>query len=199
MAARKAWKDLSPDYRRRLERRGITAASHRNGSLKAVRGHGIHTPSGRREAAQRQQRVAQRRGMRGYTAEELSRITRELESRENRLGYLPASQIREWSQRFGVDNVALLLEWQEGRTRAFQELESSNPTTSRGRANKRRLLGHSIFGANGMKHRIPGTFGRDYPTFEQFVKTNYGDDRWNDTMEEWWEDAKDIIALGYYH
>ena len=38
--ARKAWGELSPEYRQRLERHGITEASHSAGeSIKAARGH----------------------------------------------------------------------------------------------------------------------------------------------------------------
>ena len=45
--ARKAWQDLSPSYRARLERKGITAAQHADPdySLKVARGHGPSTPS----------------------------------------------------------------------------------------------------------------------------------------------------------
>jgi hypothetical protein len=37
--ARKAWKDLSPDYKARLQRQGITARTHRTSDLNAARGH----------------------------------------------------------------------------------------------------------------------------------------------------------------
>jgi len=39
MARRKAWRDLTPAYRRRLERQGITARSHRSADLTVPRGH----------------------------------------------------------------------------------------------------------------------------------------------------------------
>ncbi len=37
--ARKAWKDLSPDYKARLKRQGITAKTHRTADLNTARGH----------------------------------------------------------------------------------------------------------------------------------------------------------------
>ena len=37
--ARKAWKDLSPDYKARLKRQGITAKTHRRTDLNQARGH----------------------------------------------------------------------------------------------------------------------------------------------------------------
>ncbi len=37
--ARKAWKDLSPDYRARLQRQGITAKTHARSDLNMARGH----------------------------------------------------------------------------------------------------------------------------------------------------------------
>jgi hypothetical protein len=52
MAHRKQWDDLSPAYRRRLERAGITRADYERGvSLSAARGH-KHTPE-RPEQAKR--------------------------------------------------------------------------------------------------------------------------------------------------
>ena len=36
---RKAWDDLSPAYRARLERAGVTEATHRSTDLRAARGH----------------------------------------------------------------------------------------------------------------------------------------------------------------
>lgn len=45
--ARKAWNELSPSYRTRLQRRGITEKMHSNPNvtLKSARGHGVHTKS----------------------------------------------------------------------------------------------------------------------------------------------------------
>jgi hypothetical protein len=43
--ARKAWADLTPAYRARLERAGISATAHAKGRpLEAARGHGSQTP-----------------------------------------------------------------------------------------------------------------------------------------------------------
>jgi|SRR5215472_10287547 len=48
--ARKGWDSLSPSYRQRLERGGITRASYASGaSIKAARGH-AHTPETPRQA-----------------------------------------------------------------------------------------------------------------------------------------------------
>lgn len=38
--ARKSWSELSPDYRHRLERAGVTPQRHREGGLEEARGHG---------------------------------------------------------------------------------------------------------------------------------------------------------------
>jgi hypothetical protein len=38
--ARKSWSELSPDYRQRLEKAGITPAQHAAGDLAEARGHG---------------------------------------------------------------------------------------------------------------------------------------------------------------
>lgn len=54
MAQRKPWNQLSPAYRRRLERHGITKTEHNTGkTLRAARGHGITTPSSIRDAQKR--------------------------------------------------------------------------------------------------------------------------------------------------
>lgn len=59
MAARKGWSNLSPNYRKRLERHGINRRIYESGStLKRARGHGPSTPSSRRHTAE----VASRRG-----------------------------------------------------------------------------------------------------------------------------------------
>ncbi len=46
MAARKAWDALSPAYRARLERSGITRASHAKANLTEARGHPSPRPAG---------------------------------------------------------------------------------------------------------------------------------------------------------
>ena len=46
MAYRKAWKDLSPAYRARLERKGITARTHGVANLTEARGHPSRPPAG---------------------------------------------------------------------------------------------------------------------------------------------------------
>lgn len=45
MATRKAWNRLTPSYRRRLERQGITAQSHRTADLREKRGHKPRRPA----------------------------------------------------------------------------------------------------------------------------------------------------------
>lgn len=45
MAERKRWSDLSPDYRARLERHGITAASHETADLRSARGKTPTSPA----------------------------------------------------------------------------------------------------------------------------------------------------------
>lgn len=44
--ARKAWKDLSPAYRRRLEARGVTSHTHAVADLTEARGHPSPAPPG---------------------------------------------------------------------------------------------------------------------------------------------------------
>lgn len=46
MSDRKAWKDLSPAYRARLERAGITARTHGVANLTEARGHPSKPPAG---------------------------------------------------------------------------------------------------------------------------------------------------------
>lgn len=46
MATRKAWKDLTPAYRARLERSGVTAKSHASENLIRARGHQPSRPVG---------------------------------------------------------------------------------------------------------------------------------------------------------
>ena len=46
MSARKAWGDLSPGYRHRLEQRGITAATHASANKTEARGHPSPRPAG---------------------------------------------------------------------------------------------------------------------------------------------------------
>lgn len=62
----KKWGDLSPTYRKRLERQGITAKTHLQAknpkaknyrSLKKERGKGEHTPSVMRQKAEREKRL----------------------------------------------------------------------------------------------------------------------------------------------
>lgn len=56
MATRKQWGDLSPAYRRRLERGGITRSDYERGaSLSAARGH-KHTPERPEQAKRNPQR-----------------------------------------------------------------------------------------------------------------------------------------------
>lgn len=71
--ARKAWKDLSANQRRRYEKAGITPAQHRAGvSLTAARGH-AHTPERpNRERGQKQYaRYRERQSERKRLADEL--------------------------------------------------------------------------------------------------------------------------------
>lgn len=44
--ARKPWKDLSPDYKKRLQRNGITARNHGVANLIVARGHQPYRPTG---------------------------------------------------------------------------------------------------------------------------------------------------------
>lgn len=62
----KPWNELSPDYKKRLMRKGITAKEHRRAknvkspvyrSLKAERGKGEHTPAEMKRKAARTQRT----------------------------------------------------------------------------------------------------------------------------------------------
>jgi hypothetical protein len=46
MGDRKAWKDLSPAYRARLERHGVTARTHGVANLTEARGHPSRPPAG---------------------------------------------------------------------------------------------------------------------------------------------------------
>jgi len=43
---RKRWKDLTPAYRRRLQRQGITGKTHRTADLRVFRGHVPRPPTG---------------------------------------------------------------------------------------------------------------------------------------------------------
>lgn len=49
--ARKAWKDLTPAYRARLERAGVTRADHARANLVRARGHQLARPAGAAPAA----------------------------------------------------------------------------------------------------------------------------------------------------
>jgi hypothetical protein len=67
--ARKAWRDLSPSYRRRLERRGITQFRHdvTRANLSEARGHGRapehpYSPASHERAVQRRQSQLERAG-----------------------------------------------------------------------------------------------------------------------------------------
>lgn len=107
---RKPWDQLSPAYRRRLEHAGISKQDHESGkSIRAARGHGLHTPSSRRHMME----VRQRRHDR-MTSKELVR-------REQLLGYIKLDSVVNMLDELGVDRAATVLAWQEYRHHAWED------------------------------------------------------------------------------
>lgn len=114
MARRKAWADLSPAYRRRLERSGITAETHaeKRVNISTARGHGIHTKSEQRNALQR-----------ARTASIPTLIDREM-----KLGYFASNAVLGFMDELGKQRFAAVLSWQEMRYNAKQQLVHSRHT-----------------------------------------------------------------------
>lgn len=118
MARRKAWSDLSPAYRKRLERSGITESKHDSGwSLQTARGHGVHTPSMQRKLVEQLRRTR-----------DIDRLIK----REGKLGYFPPNEIMGWLEDLTIERVATVIAWQESRHKYFKQFyNSQSPRPSR--------------------------------------------------------------------
>jgi hypothetical protein len=106
--ARKAWGDLSPDYRDRLERRGITETAHAFGApLRAARGHGAHTPTARAHEAER----AAERGF-----EPPAHSPGAILAGESGFGYVPLVEVVTALDKYGEQTMSAVMQWQTERT-----------------------------------------------------------------------------------
>jgi hypothetical protein len=96
MSARKAWADLTPAYRARLERGGVSRETHERGApiLNAV-GHGWHLPSRRA----RYERALARETARATASGNVSRET-----------------AIDTIEQIGPDRAAVIIDWQTERT-----------------------------------------------------------------------------------
>lgn len=113
--ARKPWDELSPTYRRRLERKGITRETHATASLKAARGKGPHTP------AERARTLARRVSQHSLTAAQIMQ-------REHKLGYIPLNVIAATIEDIGTRRMTIVLEWQEWRTNTYTSHHAVKPS-----------------------------------------------------------------------
>lgn len=208
--ATKPWSQLSPAYRRRLERAGVTAETHGRINVSGARGHGFNTPSRRRHAAEVEQRRIERAMTRQLSGRKVSRseaatrryeqLLSQFQSREARLGYLPPQEIRSAYDALGPIRLNAVLSWQEARRQSYKELEDWKPTTKAGKARKRRLLGYSKTGSDGMRRRVHGTFADEYPTLESYVTDTMGREAWDTIFKDWWADVKySVSQFGFYH
>ena len=94
--ARKSWDELTPTYRARLERAGVTAESHAAGkSIQTAVGHGWHLPS---------MRPRYERRMAAESA------------RAAKLGMVSPGEAAATIADIGPDRAAVLLDWQTERT-----------------------------------------------------------------------------------
>lgn len=110
--ARKAWSDLSPAYRARLERGGVTPASHEAGAgLARARGHGQFTPATR----------AHTEHVRASRGQPVERSAFELMVAERRIGRVPADVVAVAIGTYGDAVVSAALEWQTERKAAEAE------------------------------------------------------------------------------
>lgn len=96
--ARKRWEDLSPKYRARLERQGITKQSH---------GAGATLPE---SVAKKARRTAQRQAK--ERAEKQKHI-REWRNDVIRMYHIPPEEIRELQRRLSVDEMYAAIVYQE--------------------------------------------------------------------------------------
>lgn len=146
--ARKSWGELSPAYRARLERHGITAEKHAKGaSLAAATGHGANTTHVLARVALRRPQKASRLYKRGAS-----------------LG-VSSTDITQSILIGGEYRTQLGLDYREYRRDLWK-------------ASDKKLKNHEM------------------PTFQQYVRTTYGDAFW----EEYdWEAFEDQEWLGYYH
>lgn len=93
---RKSWDDLTPAYRERLERHGVTQDSHTaGGSIRAAVGHGYHLPS----QHARYERAVARETARATASGNVNRDT-------------AAATI----SAIGPERAAVVIDWQEQRT-----------------------------------------------------------------------------------
>lgn len=93
---RKAWADLTPAYRARLERNGITATEHSRGApIREAVGHGWELPS---------MRARYRRGVARETARAIAS------------GNVTPAVALDTVERLGPDQARIVIDWQEQRT-----------------------------------------------------------------------------------
>ena len=106
MARRKAWAELTPAYRARLERNGITPTTHGTANLRRARGHDISLPHNKPERDRRKQ----------HARERIVKAIRELQVENRKVGYLKDSDLLGAVGEIGIEGARILLEWQTYRT-----------------------------------------------------------------------------------
>lgn len=166
----KPWEALSPAYRARLERKGITQQTHTalkagkkvagTPNLTAARGKAISLPHMKPVRVAREKRDRERK----YDA--LANIR----GRERKLGYLSDNDLLLAVRDIGIDGARILVEWQEYK------------------------LANSVKGKNGQDKE-----GRPLLTFEQYVGEHYGPDLWDSVYEDYWSEAQEIEGMGFYN
>ena len=104
MASRRSWQSLSPAYRRRLERGGITAATYGKVSASAARGH-ARTPERPSRAAKNPLRypqyIAKRPGFKPVTRRQFDKVFERIDpleqlSRDDYWNAMPPIVRRQW-------------------------------------------------------------------------------------------------------
>lgn len=193
--ALKPWRELSPKYRKSLERKGITASSHgRKRALKPLaelspnyrkrlQNHGVTDQT--RSLGQSMKRA---RGKGPETRSQISRETAKLAKlqldqlvdAEMKMGYFPLDVVKQWAGTdLGAQRFAMVIAWQQHRKGMALAKRAETPTKDR--------------------PVVMRQFQDQFISLPDFVQQTYGPKAWNTDFAKWWDEVKDMEQWSYYN